>query len=56
MLFRLAETMGRRVFAAVDALGKATLFLCASAAGAFTPPLRVRNVIRQIHFIGVRSL
>jgi phospholipid/cholesterol/gamma-HCH transport system permease protein len=37
-------------------LGRVTLFLASAAGGAFRPPFRHRNLLRQIHFIGVRSL
>jgi phospholipid/cholesterol/gamma-HCH transport system permease protein len=52
----IAETLGARAVGAVRHLGKMGVFLGASLARAASPPYRVRNVVRQIHFIGVKSL
>ncbi len=50
------ESLGTRVLRAVNAMGKMTIFLGEAAANAFVPPLRARHVVRQVHFIGARSL
>ncbi len=48
--------LGSGTIRALNALGRMAAFLGAAAASVFVPPFRVRNVLRQIHFIGVRSL
>lgn len=55
-MLSVAESFGTRTLRGIDALGKMVVFLCAAAASAFLPPFRVRQVVRQIHFIGVKSL
>src|SRR5512134_995328 len=55
-MFSLAEATGNRVLQAIRTMGKMMLFLSASLAGAAIPPVRVRHVVKQIHFIGVKSL
>lgn len=52
----IAESLGARAFGAARHLGKMGMFLGASLARAASPPYRVRNVVRQIHFIGVKSV
>lgn len=51
-----AESLGIRTIRGIKALGKMTIFLCTAVASAFLPPFRVRHVVRQIHFIGAKSL
>lgn len=55
-MISLAEAIGRRTLRAVGAMGKMTLFLGAAAASVVLPPYRVRRIVGQIHFIGVKSL
>jgi phospholipid/cholesterol/gamma-HCH transport system permease protein len=52
----IVESLGGRAVGAVRFLGKMGVFLGASLARAAIPPYRMRNVVRQIHFIGVKSL
>jgi len=52
----IVDSLGARAIDAVRHLGKMGVFLGASLARAAIPPYRVRNVVRQIHFIGVKSL
>jgi phospholipid/cholesterol/gamma-HCH transport system permease protein len=55
-MLSLAESIGTRVLLTVRAMGKMMLFLCASLAGAAVPPVPIRHVVKQVHFIGVKSL
>jgi len=55
-MFSIVDSLGARAVDAVRHLGKMGVFLGASLARAVIPPYRVRNVVRQIHFIGVKSL
>jgi phospholipid/cholesterol/gamma-HCH transport system permease protein len=51
-----AEALGARAIRAMGYLGRMGIFLGASLARAALPPYRVRNVVRQVHFIGVKSV
>ncbi len=55
-MFAAIEELGKRTISGIGTLGKMAVFLLTSAADAFLPPARVRNIVRQVHFIGVRSL
>jgi phospholipid/cholesterol/gamma-HCH transport system permease protein len=46
-------TAGRRL---LERLGRAGIFLANGLVQIFLPPFRIRPVIRQIHFIGARSM
>jgi phospholipid/cholesterol/gamma-HCH transport system permease protein len=50
------ESLGARGVGVARYLGKMGVFLGASLARTASPPYRVRNVVRQIHFIGVKSI
>jgi len=52
----IAEALGARAIAATRHLGRMGLFLGVSLGRAAVPPYRVRNVVRQVHFVGVKSL
>jgi len=52
----LAETIGKRTLEAIHRMGRMTVFLYATVASLFVPPFRARRIVKQIHFIGVRSL
>jgi phospholipid/cholesterol/gamma-HCH transport system permease protein len=56
VLFRVAERVGRKALGATRILGKAGLFLSAAVRRAVVPPYRGRDILKQIHFIGVKSL
>lgn len=51
-----AETVGNHVLRKIRRMGDMTIFLCAAVATVFRPPYRVRRIVKQIHFIGVKSL
>ncbi len=55
-MFSLAESLGSWTLRAVNALGRMLTFLATAVASVAVPPLRVRHVVRQVHFIGVRSV
>ena len=55
-MLSLVESLGIRTLRAINALGKMMIFLGAALASAVVPPFRARHVLRQIHFIGVKSL
>ena len=56
MLFRVSEAVGGKALGAARSLGRTGLFLAAAVRNAVVPPYRVRNIVRQVHFVGVRSL
>jgi phospholipid/cholesterol/gamma-HCH transport system permease protein len=55
-ILSLAEALGSRATRAARYLGRMGLFLAASLGRAAGPPYRVLNLVRQIHFVGVKSL
>jgi phospholipid/cholesterol/gamma-HCH transport system permease protein len=55
-MLSLAEATGTRVIRAVLAMGKMAIFLCVSLASAAIPPVPFRHVVKQVHFIGVKSV
>lgn len=52
----VADSMGSRAIRFTRHLGKMGSFLGAALGRAVTPPYRPRNIVRQVHFVGVRSL
>lgn len=56
MLFRVAERVGRKALGAARGLGRTGVFLAAAVRNAVVPPYRGRDILKQIHFIGVKSL
>ena len=56
MILSIAEALGARAIRATRSIGKMGLFLGASLARAAVPPYRGRNIVKQIHFIGVKSV
>lgn len=56
MILSIAEALGSRAIHATRSLGKMGVFLGASLARAAAPPYRGRNILKQVHFIGVKSV
>ena len=56
MLFRVAEGVGGKALGAMRSLGRIGIFLAAAVRDAVVPPYRGRDILKQIHFIGVKSL
>jgi len=56
MILSIAEALGARAIRATRSIGKMGLFLGASVARTAVPPYRGRNIVKQIHFIGVKSI
>ncbi len=52
----MLERLGTAVLSLVTYLGRLGLFVGQGVGLVFIPPLKVRRIIRQVHFIGVRSL
>jgi phospholipid/cholesterol/gamma-HCH transport system permease protein len=52
----IVDPLGARAILFTRFLGKMGLFLGVSLGRAVTPPYRLRNIVRQVHFVGVRSL
>ena len=50
------ETIGTRSLGAIRRMGRMAIFLQAAAAGLFVPPYRIRSIVKQVHFIGGKSL
>jgi phospholipid/cholesterol/gamma-HCH transport system permease protein len=55
-ILSLPERIGGFVLRGIRTLGKVSLFLLSAAGGACRPPFRFYNLVRQLHFIGVKSL
>jgi phospholipid/cholesterol/gamma-HCH transport system permease protein len=52
----VADSMGSWAIRLTRHLGKMGLFLGGSLVRAVSPPFRVRNIVRQVHFVGARSV
>ena len=50
------EAVGRVALAQVQGMGRMTIFLGSACFWACLPPLKFRRIVRQIHFIGVKSV
>lgn len=50
------QIIGKKVIGFIRSLGKAGVFLTTSVSGIFLPPLLLDRVIKQIHFIGVKTI
>jgi phospholipid/cholesterol/gamma-HCH transport system permease protein len=50
------ELLGQMVVQRIEEVGRISLFLLETAQGCVTPPLRWRLALRQMEFVGVRSL
>ncbi len=55
-MFAIAEALGAKAIAILAGLGRMMTLLITALLWMFVPPLRVRRVLRQIHFMGWRSL
>jgi phospholipid/cholesterol/gamma-HCH transport system permease protein len=55
-MFTIAEALGAKAVSLLAGLGRMMNLLIAALLWMFVPPLRVRRVLRQIHFMGWRSL
>src|ERR671922_1033223 len=55
-MLNLVEALGSKAFDGLAGLGRMMTLLIAALLWIFVPPLRVRRVLRQIHFMGWRSL
>lgn len=53
---RALEALGRAFLLFLNRLGRMAVFLGWAAVSAFSPPLRLRLIIKRAYFIGVRSL
>ena len=50
------EAVGRAALAQVQGMGRMAIFLGSACFWACLPPLKFRRIVRQIHFIGVKSV
>jgi len=55
-MFAIAEALGAKAVTILAGLGRMMNLLIAALLWIFVPPLRIRRVLRQIHFMGWRSL
>lgn len=55
-MFTLLETLGRQVMEGLAGMGRMVILLLSALVWAVIPPLRLRRLARQIHFMGWRSL
>ncbi len=51
----IIQTLGAKVIAQIEEMGAMLLFLVRSLGWLFRPPLRLYQIIKQIHFIGFKS-
>jgi phospholipid/cholesterol/gamma-HCH transport system permease protein len=56
MMISRLEAIGRTVLAQIQGMGHMTIFLGSACSWAVLPPLKLRRVVRQVHFIGVKSV
>ena len=56
MINRFFFLIGTRVLSFISEMGEILLMFIRSVAWTFVPPFRVRNLIKQMEFIGVKSL
>jgi phospholipid/cholesterol/gamma-HCH transport system permease protein len=52
----LAESIGKRTLQAITSMGRMMIFLYAALATLPFPPYRVRRIVKQVHFIGMKSV
>ena len=50
------ENIGRSAQRFVDSAGLMTMMLMQAAVNVFTPPMKLRNIFKQMEFVGVQSL
>ena len=50
------ENIGRKSQRFVDSAGLMTMMLMQAAVNVFTPPMKLRNIFKQMEFVGVQSL
>jgi phospholipid/cholesterol/gamma-HCH transport system permease protein len=55
-MLTLFETIGNRVIVGLAGMGRMLTLLTTALFWAFVPPFRLQRLLRQIHFIGWRSL
>src|SRR5215510_792525 len=55
-MFTIAEAVGAKAVSLLAGLGRMMNLLIAALLWMFVPPLRLRRVLRQIHFMGWRSM
>ncbi len=51
----LIQAIGARVIERIEEMGAMLLFLLRSFGWLFRPPLRVFQIIKQLHFVGFKS-
>ncbi|MBN1615313.1 MAG: ABC transporter permease [Deltaproteobacteria bacterium] len=51
-----ADQLGRAMMAAVEEMGKILLLFLSVVAWTFRPPLKARNILKQMEFVGVKSI
>jgi phospholipid/cholesterol/gamma-HCH transport system permease protein len=52
----LAGTIGKLTLETINEMGKMTIFLSRTVSALLLPPYRFRRIVKQVHFIGVKSL
>ncbi len=55
-MITFAETIGKRTLTAINRMGRMAIFLAGTIASLPFPPYQGRRIVKQVHFIGVRSL
>src|SRR3990172_2011790 len=56
MMISRLEAIGRTVLAQIQGMGHMAIFLGSACCWAVLPPLKLRRVVSQVHFIGVKSV
>ncbi|MFH1148170.1 MAG: ABC transporter permease [Pseudomonadota bacterium] len=55
-MLRVLFNIGRRTIGGLYQMGGMTIMLVNALSWAFIPPLRIRNILKQMEFIGVKSV
>ncbi|MGB3096975.1 MAG: MlaE family lipid ABC transporter permease subunit [Candidatus Deferrimicrobiaceae bacterium] len=55
-MMTFAETIGKRTLTAINRMGRMGIFLAGTIASLPFPPYQGRRIVKQVHFIGVKSL
>ena len=55
-ILSLVDRLGRGVASYVEEMGKILLLLLSTIVWTFRPPLKIRNIMKQMEFVGVKSI
>lgn len=55
-MIRFLETLGQPLVHLMEEMGRIFIFLLETMAWMFRPPLKLRNILKQMEFVGVQSI